>query len=72
VTSTVAARIETGIDMERVDFDFTVAVLVALLVSFGRLVSVVFGTLKVCVREYYEFRRWLVAERRHSRMTKDE
>ena len=52
--------------MESVDFDYTVAVLVAVLVSLGRLVSVLFGTLKVCLREYYEFRQWLRALRRES------
>jgi hypothetical protein len=66
VTFTVATRIQTGIDMERVDFDYTVAVLVALLVSLGRLVSLMFGTLKLCIKEYYEFRQWLRALRRES------
>lgn len=53
--------------MESVDFDSTVAVVVALLVSLGRLVSVLFGTLKVCIKEYYDFRRWLDTVRRESR-----
>jgi hypothetical protein len=52
--------------MESVDFNYTVAVLVAVLVSLGRLVSVLFGTLKVCLKEYYEFRQWLRALRRES------
>jgi hypothetical protein len=39
---------------------------VAVLVSLGRLVSVLFGTLKVCLKEYYEFRQWLRALRRES------
>ena len=52
--------------MESVDFDYTVFVLVALLVSLARLVSVVFGTLKVCIKEYYDFRQWLRALRRQS------
>jgi hypothetical protein len=52
--------------MESVDFNYTVAVLVAVLVSLGRLVSVLFGTLKVCLKEYYEFRQWHRALRRES------
>jgi hypothetical protein len=48
--------------MESADFDSTVAVLVAVLVSLGRLASVLFGTLKVCIKEYYDFRRWLAAQ----------
>ena len=52
--------------MERVDFDYTVYVLVALLVSLGRLARVVFGTLKICLQEYYDFRQWLRARRRQS------
>ena len=55
--------------MESVDFDYTVAVLVAVLVSLGRLVSVLFGTLKVCIKEYYDFRRWLAAERADHKVT---
>ena len=58
--------------MDRVDFDYTVTILVALLVSLGRLVSVVFGTLKICIKEYYEFRRWLISERRQSPIAHDE
>jgi hypothetical protein len=52
--------------MESVDFDSTVAVLLAVLVSLGRLVSVLFATLKVCIKEYHDFRKWLVAMRRES------
>lgn len=66
MTSTVATRIQTGIDMESVDFDYTVTILVALLVSLARLVSVVFATLKICIKEYYDFRQWLRALRRKS------
>ena len=52
--------------MESVDFDYTVTILVALLVSLARLVSVVFATLKICIKEYYDFRQWLRALRRKS------
>ena len=67
MTSTVAARINTGEVMESVDFDYTVAVILAVIVSLGRIVSVLFATLKMCVREYYEFRMWLLALRRDAK-----
>jgi hypothetical protein len=67
VTSTVAARINTGRVMESFDFDYTVAVILAVLVSLGRIVSVLFATLKLCVREYHEFRLWWLALRRESK-----
>ena len=67
MTSTVAARINTGEVMESVGFDYTVAVIMAVIVSLGRIVSVLFATLKMCVREYYEFRLWLLAMRRASK-----
>ena len=66
MTCLVAARIQTGIDMDRFDVDYTIFILVTLLVSLGRLVSVVFGTLKVCLKEYYDFRQWLRGIRRES------
>jgi hypothetical protein len=53
--------------MGSVDFDCTVALILAVIVSLGRIVSVLFATLKMCVREYYEFRRWLLALRRDSK-----
>ena len=52
--------------MDRFDVDYTIFILVTLLVSLGRLVSVVFGTLKVCLKEYYDFRQWLRGIRRES------
>ena len=67
MTSFVAAGIDTGEVMESVDFDYTVAVILALIVSLGRIVSVLFATLKMCVQEYYEFRMWLLALRRDSK-----
>jgi hypothetical protein len=67
VTSTVAAGINTGEVMESVDFDYTVAVILAVIVSLGRIVSVLFATLKMCVSEYYDFRMWLKALRRDSK-----
>ena len=50
--------------MESLDFDSTVAIIVAVIVSLGRIVSLLFATLKICVKEYYEFRVWLMALRR--------
>jgi hypothetical protein len=67
VTSTVAAGINTGRVMERLDFECTVAVIVAVVISLGRIVSVLFATLKLCVKEYYEFRLWWIALRRESK-----
>jgi len=52
--------------MESVDFDYTVFIAIAVLVSIGRIATALFGTLKVCIKEYYEFRRWLAALRRES------
>jgi hypothetical protein len=49
--------------MESLNFDYTTMIIVALLVSIGRIVTVLFGTLKVCVKEYYEFRRCVRAAR---------
>jgi hypothetical protein len=37
---------------------------IASLVSFGKLVQVLFRTLRTCVREYYGFRDWLIRFRR--------
>ncbi len=53
--------------MERLDFECTVAVIVAVVISLGRIVSVLFATLKLCVKEYYEFRLWWIALRRESK-----
>ena len=50
--------------MESFDVDSSVLALVVLLVSFARLVHVVFATVRVCVHEYYSFRKWLMAIRR--------
>ena len=49
--------------MESFHFDYTVAVILAVLVSMGRIVRVLFATLRLCVKEYYEFRLWLLAVR---------
>ena len=45
--------------MEIHDLDSSVLIAVAVLVSFARLTRVVFGTLRTCICEYYEFRLWL-------------
>jgi hypothetical protein len=45
--------------METFDFNASVLVAVAVLVSLAKLVHVVFATLRTCVREYYSFRVWL-------------
>ncbi len=71
VTSTVAPLTHTGHVMERLDLDYTMFVTVLVLVSIGRIVRVLFATLRVCVGEYYEFRSWLRAVRRESRMNRE-
>jgi hypothetical protein len=67
VTSTVAPWSHTGHAMETLDFDYTLFVTFLVLVSIGRIVRVLFATLKVCVKEYYEFRSWLRAVRKATR-----
>jgi hypothetical protein len=52
--------------METFDFNYTVAIIVAVLVSLGRIVTLLFATVKTCVKEYYEFRAWLRSVRRTS------
>jgi hypothetical protein len=50
--------------MDSFDFDSSVLAAVVLLVSCARLVPLLFATLRVCMREYYSFRKWLIAARR--------
>jgi hypothetical protein len=64
VTCGVSAGIKADFVMESFDIDSSVLALVVLLVSFARLVHVVFATVRVCVHEYYSFRKWLTAIRR--------
>jgi hypothetical protein len=45
--------------METFDFNASVVIAVAVLVSLARLVHVLFATLRTCIREYYSFRVWL-------------
>ena len=52
--------------MESFDVDASVLAVVVVLVSFARLVQVLFATLRICVQEYYSFRRWLIEVRRES------
>ena len=52
--------------METFDFNYTVAIVVAVLVSLGRIVTLLFATLKTCVKEYYEFRAWFRSLQRES------
>ena len=46
------------------EFDSSLLIVVALLVSLARLVRIVFATLRACVWEYLEFRAWLTSTRR--------
>jgi hypothetical protein len=64
VTSGVSAGIKAGFVMDSFDFDSSVLAAIVVLVSSARLVQVLFATLRICVREYYSFRRWLMEVRR--------
>ena len=66
MTSVVAPGRHTGHAMESLDLDYTLFVTLLVLVSIGRIVRVLFATLKVCVKEYYEFVGWLRAVRSES------
>ena len=66
VTSDVVRQIHTVFVMETFDFNYTVAIVVAVLVSLGRIVTLLFATLKTCVKEYYEFRAWFRSLQRES------
>ena len=50
--------------MEIHDIDSTALIAVAVLVSFARLVRVIFATLRTCIEEYDAFRFWLSHVRR--------
>ncbi len=52
--------------MNGFDFDGSVVAVIVVLVSLGRLVKVAFATLRICVEEYYAFRRWLTDLQRTS------
>jgi hypothetical protein len=46
--------------MDSFDFDSSVLTVIIVLVSLGKLIQVVFATLRICVKEYYGFRKWLM------------
>ena len=50
--------------MDGFDFDGSVLAVIVVLVSFGRLVQVAFATLRICLQEYYAFRKWLASLQR--------
>jgi hypothetical protein len=64
VTCGVSAGIKAGFVMDSFDFNSSVLALIVVLVSSARLVQVLFATLRICVQEYYAFRRWLMDVRR--------
>ena len=45
--------------MQSFDFDYSVAVIFALLIALGKIVPLLFATVRLCVKEYYDFRLWL-------------
>jgi hypothetical protein len=45
--------------MDTFAFDHTVLIVVVVIVSLTRLVRLVFASLRVCAKEYYDFRRAL-------------
>lgn len=50
--------------MESLDFDASILTLIVVIVSLGKLVQVVFATLRICTEEYFAFRKWLADARR--------
>ena len=49
--------------MQPFDVDYSIAILIAVLVALGRIVPLLFATARLCVQEYYGFRVWLRALR---------
>jgi hypothetical protein len=41
------------------DFEYSVAILIAVLVALGKIVPLLFATVRLCVQEYDNFRVWL-------------
>jgi hypothetical protein len=64
VTKAVRPGIKTECEMGIPDFNQTVVLTIALLVSLNRLVRLIFASLRLCIREYCAFRIWLRARRR--------
>lgn len=60
LTKAVRGRIHTG-HVDNTDLNQTLIIAVVLLASVTRLIQLLFASLRVCVREYYEFRLWLRA-----------
>ena len=58
--------------MEMPDLNHTLLLTIAVLVSLTRLVRLVFVALRVCVKEYCEFRNWLRANAARRRETEME
>ena len=59
MTCGVYAGIKADFVMDSFDFNSSVLALIVVLVSSARLVQVLFATLRICVQEYYAFRKWL-------------
>ena len=59
LTKAVPGGINTGGEMGIPDFNQTVVLTIALLVSLNRLVRLIFASLRLCIREYCAFRIWL-------------
>ena len=72
MTKAVRRGIHTGLVMESPDWNQTLLLAVGLLGSLTQLVRLLFGALRVCVREYYEFRHWMRALARDTRRSEEE
>lgn len=59
LTSRVLAAIDTGPTMQNLDLDYGAAVAVAILVALGKVIPILFTTLRIAVSEYESFREWL-------------
>ena len=57
--------------MDSFDLDSSVLTLIVLIVSLGKLIHVVFATLRICTEEYFAFRKWLAEAQREREQSED-
>jgi hypothetical protein len=57
--------------MESLNFDASILTLIVVIVSLGKLVQVVFATLRICTEEYFAFRKWLADAHRERDKTEE-
>ncbi len=59
VTSGVPDARDTGPTMENLDYDYSTAVAVAILLAVAKVLPILFATLRIAISEYAAFREWL-------------